>query len=230
MTRRNLLDEILSKRGRHPTDKTRIHLFKERFQHLNDTFTRLLAVSAKTNPESTIFDVEVIRYFPVSLVACIEGYFRIAIADLINEGSPFIERVARLRNMRISVEAVVAIQSHKTSLGEYVSHFLSLSSLEDINRALSVLLDFDFLDRVLSSRFDVFKDNEPLELSEVRGPFVVAIKELFHTRHILCHEFAPNLTIDNSQILRAFTATSFFVALSEVVIWAEESNKRVVNQ
>lgn len=223
MTRRNLLEEILSKRGRHPTDKTRLDLFNQRFNSLHKTFMELLAESVKTNPESTIFDVEIIRYFPISLVACIEGYFRMAIADLIKRGSPFIERVTYLRDVNISVDAAMAMQTRKISLGEYISHFLSLSNFGNINRALSVLLDFDFLDRILSSRFDVFKDYGSVQLDEVRGPFIVTINELFHTRHILCHEFAPDLGIDNSQIMKAFIVTSFFVALSEVIIWAEES-------
>ena len=227
MTRRNLLDEILSKRGRCPSDKIRIDLFNKRYTRLYETSMQLFTESAKTNPEATIVDAEVIRYFPIALVACIEGYFRMAIADLINIGPPFIERVANLRDLNISVDVAIAIQTQKITLGEYISHFLSLNNLEDINKALSVLLNFDFLERLLTGRFDLFgkKEAEPFHLEELRGPFVVSIKELFHTRHILCHEFAPELRIDNSQIMKFFTCADLFVGLSEVIIWAEEFNK-----
>lgn len=152
MARRNLLEEILAKRARSPTGNARFDLFGKRYDRLREAFVQLLDRLSKSGPESTTVDVEVMRHFPVALVACIEGYFRQAITDLIDKGSPFIERVAKLHDINISLDAAAAIQTRKVSLGEYISHFLSLSSLDEINRALSVLLDFDFLDRIVSSR------------------------------------------------------------------------------
>jgi len=51
----------------------------------------------------------------------------------------------------------------------------------------------------------------------------VLIKELFRTRHILCHEFAPDLLIDNEQMTKFNSIASIFVILSDVIIWAEET-------
>lgn len=220
MARRDLLEEILQKRGRHPADATRLDLFNKRSERLRHAIQQLLEQSA---PDATEADTELSRYFPVALVACVEGYFRLAIADLIDKGSPFIERLPKLRDINISIDAAVAMQTKKITLGEYISHFLALSNIEDINRALSALLDLDFLETLLSGRFHLFDEEPPILLEEVRGDFMAAIKDLFHTRHMLCHEFAPDLKIDNAAMLRAFTATDVLVSLSEVIIWAEES-------
>ena len=220
MARRDLLNEIIKKRTRHPADVTRLRLFNTRLDSLKQVIMQLLEQSS---PESTEANVELSRYFPVALVACIEGYFRIAIADLIDKGSPFIERVPKLRDVSISVDAAVAIQVKKASLGEYVSHLLSISSLEDVNRALGTLLELDFLETLLSSQFDLFDGEPPVQLDEVRSDFILAVKELFQIRHMLCHEFAPDLALDNAELLRLFTAAEVLVALAEVIIWAEES-------
>ncbi len=34
--------------------------------------------------------IELARYFPVALVACIEGYFRMVVGDLIDSGEPYL--------------------------------------------------------------------------------------------------------------------------------------------
>ena len=174
-------------------------------------------------PDSIEADVELSRYFPVALVACIEGYFRMAIANLIDKGSPFIDRVSDLRDINISVDVAVAIQTKKVTLGEYISHFLSISNLEDINRAISALLKIDFLETLLSSQFHLFEEDPPIQLDQARGDFILAVQELFQTRHMLCHEFASDMRVDNAGMLRFFTATDVLVSLAEVIIWAEES-------
>ena len=219
MGRRNLQDEILQKRGRRPAGATRIDLYTSRSVKLLEALQHLLR---EGDPEDTTCEAEFTRYFPVALVACVEGYFRMAIADLIDRGPPFIDRVVKLRDINVSTEVAVAIQTRKISLGEYISHFITISSLEDICRALSALLDMDFLDRLLSSRFHLYRDEPPIQLEEARGDFVVAVRDLFHTRHMLCHEFVPDLSVDNGEMMRAFTATDVLISLSEMIIWAEE--------
>jgi hypothetical protein len=219
MGRRNLLDEILQKRRRRPAAATRIDLYRTRSVKLLEAFKQLLK---QGDPKATICEAEFTRYFPVALVACIEGYFRMAIADLINKGSPFIDRVIKLRDVNVSIDVAVAIQTSKISLGEYIAHFLSISSLEDICRALSALLDMDFLERLLSSHFHLFEDEPPFQLEGARGDFVAAVRDLFHTRHMLCHEFVPDLSVDNGEMMRAFAATDVLVSVSEIIIWAEE--------
>lgn len=224
MGRRNLLDEILQKRGRRPAAATRLDLYRTRSVKLSEAFEQLLT---QGDPEATICEAEFTRYFPVALVACIEGYFRMAVADLIDKGSPFIDRVIKLRDVNVSLEVAVAIQTSKISLGEYISHFLSISCLEDICRALSALLDMDFRERLLSSHFHLFEDEPPFQLEEARGDFVGAVRDLFHTRHMLCHEFVPDLSVDNGEMMRAFAASDVLVSLSEIIIWAEESGDAV---
>jgi len=218
MTRKNLLDEIVNKRARTDTSSTRMDEFAKRMSRLDIAKNRLLELS---EPDSVTCDEELTRHFPVALVACIEGFYRKAVADLIDHGSPFIDRVAKLRNVDITLEAAAAIQTKKITLGEYVSHFISFGSLEDINRCLSSMLAFDFLDRLITSEFHLYEDEPPIQIEELRKDFVVAVRDLFRARHMLCHEFASELVIDNAAVIQAFAATDVLVSLSEFVIASE---------
>ena len=38
---------------------------------------------------------ELSRYFPVALIACVEGYFRIAIKELIDAGEPYLSNAEK---------------------------------------------------------------------------------------------------------------------------------------
>jgi len=147
MNRRDIINEILSKRGRIPPNSQGIDLFNDRANRIE----KAAAWFEKNAEKDSICNTELIRYFPIALVSSIEGYFRFSIARLIDKGTPFIERVPELRGVNVNLDAVVAIQSRKISFGEYISHFVSLSNLDEINHAMSTLLNIDFLDRLLSS-------------------------------------------------------------------------------
>jgi hypothetical protein len=65
--------------------------------------------------------------------------------------------LASFEIITVSIEAAAAIQTKKISLGEYVAHFLSLSSLDDINRSRpskSIWLRADSISTMMSRRFN----------------------------------------------------------------------------
>lgn len=221
MKRRNLIEEIIAKRERNAPIETRLNYYKTRLDQIS---AASLEIAAQAEPNSKVFHQELSRYFPVALVSTIEAYFRMVIANLIDMGSPYIERASKLHARNISIEAAAAMHDRKVSLGEYISHAISLSSPEDINAVMSTLLGYDFFERLLTSEFDIFKNEQPFTLKEARGDFMLVLKKLFQTRNILCHEFAPSLIVDNTLILKSFTAIDLLIGLAEVMIWAEEKH------
>lgn len=217
MAQRNILEEIIEKRDR-LISTDRFDNFKKRLDSIDDSYKFLMSTIA---PDAIRCNEELSRYYPVALVAMIEGYFRAVISDLINKGSPFVERATQLSNVKLNVETAAAIQLQKITIGEYVAHFLRISSLDDINRAMSHLLNFDFLDHLITSEFDLFEDG-PLTLREARTDFILAVKDLFTMRHMLCHEFSESLSIDNGGYFRFALASEYLICLSEVVVGFHE--------
>lgn len=213
MAQRNILEEIIEKRER-LISTDRFDNFKKRMDEIDDSYQFLMSITA---PDTTRCNEELSRYYPVAFVAMIEGYFRTVISDLINKGSPFVERATKLSNVKLNVETASAIQLQKITVGEYVAHFLRISSLDDINRAMSHLLNFDFLDHLITSEFDLFED-ESLTLREARADFIQTVKDLFTMRHMLCHEFSENISIDNGRYFKFALASEYLISLSEVVI------------
>lgn len=213
MTKRNTLQEIMEKRDR-STSSDHLGSYNERIDKIDAGYRFLLE---QTAPDATSCNKEFSRYFPVAFVASIEGYVKYTISRLIDAGSPFLNRAASLHNVKLSIATVAAIQKKDFSLGEYIAHFLSISSLDDINRAMSILLDMDFLDHLTSSEFALFADG-PLTLQNHRSDFISAVNDLFSMRHLLCHEFAEDVVLDHADILRFRTCTDILIALSDVVV------------
>src|SRR5947207_2758198 len=53
---------------------------------------------------------EALRYFSVAMVACLQGYYRLAIADLIKAGEPFRSRIRRLEDLRLDTTTILRMQ------------------------------------------------------------------------------------------------------------------------
>lgn len=219
MNKRDHLREITQRKKRN-AQSLRISAFTERHDAIVEAFKRLLT---QADPIGTTFDNELCRYFPIALVAAIEGYFRQAVADLANAGEPYRSRtetaVKRLPKPNISA----AVATGEITLGDWYSHVTSFGSLHDIDQVLSEILSFPFLDRLLTSEFEgVFEtDGEAFHLRDIQEDVVNAAVEIFQMRHMLCHEFAPEIQPDIASVLRMLTVADLLVAVSEVIIFAE---------
>lgn len=218
--KRNIVREIQERKAR-SADSARITMFADRHASIAAAYKRLLRAA---DSSSTTADPELSRYFPVALVAAVEGYFRQCVADLVNSGSPYPERAATVKELRPNAETRAALNSGRITPGDHIAHFISIGSLEDINRVLSALVDFDFLERLLTSDFHLFDDEEPLAFREYRATVIDAARDLFHTRHMLCHEFAPSVQPDTGEVLRMLTIADALVALAEVILIGEEQD------
>ena len=62
-----------------------------------------------------------------------------------NAGGPYAANIVGFKDLKITVEDVLAIHSRRVSIGDYVSHLLPLNGVSDINACLSTLIGEDFL-------------------------------------------------------------------------------------
>jgi hypothetical protein len=87
------------------------------------------------------------------------------------------------------MESVLAIQKQEFSLGDCIAHMTPLSSLEGINRAMSILVGEPFLARVRKTVLIPEHASEGQETFERFADDIYReLDALFRARHILCHE------------------------------------------
>lgn len=147
---------------------------------------------------------ELIRYFPVALVATIEGYFRMVIAELIDHGDPYLKR-AESANTREKFDFTVlrAVHGKKLSVGELYAHGLPFSSLAHIHSHMTALLERPFADAVskIHDRWEVeVLGQPPNPILEDAGAVFKAVTRTFELRHIICHEIASAHEFDAAEI------------------------------
>jgi hypothetical protein len=212
---RDYIQEIIEKKER-LLKRTEIRdQYRRRLYPLIQAF-RTLEKSKISGPIKS----ELLRYIPIGLVACIEGYCRLAIKELIDSGEPYLGRAKEIEELKFKPETIVAIIERKITLGDYIAHFVSLNNLEGINRVFSILTGEDWLARIKTidtltlETSKVYKLERPLVMDTEIDNF----KELFRMRHILSHELAPREKVGVRRIQHCVSAAgAFMLALNEYI-------------
>ena len=207
--KRDYIQEILEKRSRTFRRTTRHEQFHKRYSLVMDSFEFLRSEKQIDRD----IRVELLKYISIGSVACIEGYFRASIRDLIDYGSPFIDNVKELENIKLDIETIIGLNREKISVGEFISHLPSVSNLEDINRTMSKIIGEDFLNLVKKIEYDEF---EPLE--DIAKLLTEDIQSVFRSRHIYCHEIAVKAKPILQQSDDHIGATLTFVETTEAVL------------
>jgi len=210
--RRDFVVEILERKSRHPKRTDRWLQFMKRGESL---LFALHHVGRKA-PKKHSCQPELLRYFPIGIVAASEGYFRLVYRDLINFGDPYVRNAAQFKDLSLGHEAICAIHERQTSVGEIIAHQLSHNSLGDITRNMNALTGTDFKAGVEEelARQAHREGDGTMELSWV-SQFVVRTFEL---RHIFCHELATSYPVSIAEIDSCFRATFAFLFCSEVYV------------
>lgn len=208
--KRDIVSEISETKARHRYGYSVSELF-DRIEKLEQAFHS----APKENNE-------LLKYFPVSLVACMEGYFKLAIKELIDSGEPFLSNAEKeFADTKINLAIFKAIHGKKITFGEFISHTLSFSSLEEINKKLSALTNIDFLEKVktVHNRFDVeVRQLTKVSIIKDSDRTISNTRKLFEIRHIICHELATEFEITNSDIEEQFKDCLTFLKASEELL------------
>ena len=165
---------------------------------------------------------ELTRYFPVALIACVEGYFRMAIKDLIDAGEPYLTNAEKpASSIKLDFSVLRAVHGKAITVGELVAHSVQLSRLDHIETALSNLLDTGFLEalRVTTDRWAHEVRGEPATPILTKPDEVFAdVARTFELRHIICHEIASAYQIESDEVARCFESCVAFLRAADEFI------------
>jgi len=186
-----------------------------------ELFTRLLSLERAFTNRGNL-ETELLKYFPVALVACLEGYFRLAIKELVDAGPPYLNRSRDLvANAKIDFEIFNALHGKRITIGEFIAHSVSLSELSLVNRAMSILLDKSMLTelRTVADRanHEVMGNPKTPILSDPDHVYA-AVSNTFEMRHVICHEMATNFEVVAEDVERGFAATVAFLKAADELV------------
>lgn len=136
-------------------------------------------------------------YIPMRLVALMEGFFQELYSNIIDADIKYRRSFAKLvKDVQFDTSVIDSFEKNTITFGEYASMLLPCNQLEDILSNISTLLDTDKLK-------DEFKDTSIL----------ADVKDVFHYRHIFCHEIAGNIRLEHGKIIKMIDSTSEFMTV-----------------
>ena len=167
-------------------------------------------------------DKELVRYFPVALIACLEGYVRIAIKDLIDSGEPFLTNAEKpASSLKLDFALLRAVHGKAVTVGELVGHGVQVSRLDHIEGVFASLLGRGFLDalRTITDRWAREVKGEPAAPILANPEDVFAdVARTFELRHIICHEMASAYEIESTEVARCFESCVLFLRAADELI------------
>lgn len=155
---------------------------------------------------------EWLKYSAIGYIACVEGYIRLLISDLINHGDPYLTRIRDLKDIKFTADTVVAIQKKKIKLGEFVSHLLPLNGFADINSHLSALIGEDYKTLYLSKPCSEFNTDT---IGDVFPDHIGGLSKLFELRHLYAHELATKEKVPVREIENIVGSAAMFVTFTD---------------
>lgn len=204
---RDLVQEIIETRERNRSGPAK-----------GELYIRLIALEKAFENRPTTNE-ELIKYFPIALVACIESYFRTTIKEIIDSGDPYLNTAGRLaEKLRFDYDIVKAFQGKKISLGEFISHLVSINNLSNIDSTMSTLLGVDYLEKVSTVHdrwaHEIHAEEKKPIISDKDYCFKF-VSRTFELRHIFCHEMANRQKIDLNEIEECFTSALTFIKAAD---------------
>jgi hypothetical protein len=204
--KRDTTSEILAKRDRLYRRRSVEQQITERIKSLQSAFSAI----HKTDKAAR---EELLRYFPIGLVAVIEFFFRNTVRGFLDEGAAGIGLVRKFVE-KVEIETAFDIERGKITTGDYVAHRIPLNNLDDVNVAMSAILEKDFLGEIKKQQhagIQVFGDEH-----------VKAVIALFEVRHIFCHELASKHQIKAGEVTDFMGSVRRFLAATEMYIYGED--------
>lgn len=165
---------------------------------------------------------ELTRYFPVALIACVEGYFRMAIKDLVDAGDPYLSNAERpASSLKLDFSILRAVHGKAITVGELVAHGIPLSRLDHVESAITSLIGTGFLQalRTTTDRWAHEVKGEPA-IPILADPDQVFsdVARIFELRHIICHEIASAYEIEANELARCFQSCVAFLRAADEFI------------
>jgi uncharacterized protein YecT (DUF1311 family) len=181
----------------------------------------------RSNYPATYALRDLTKYVPIGIVACMQTFFRNIVQELTDCEGPYAVRAAKLirdADVKPDYEILLAIQGKRFTFGEFVSHAVSLSSLESINRVLSGLLDRDFLSLLkevdLESKRWEREDLGVRQLGDSAPKIFDAVKHTIELRNAFAHEAPDSLMSPDDDLIddiaHGFESTKVFLIAADI--------------
>ena len=169
-------------------------------------------------------DAELRRYFPLAVIAVIEGSVRSAVQRLIDEKPGCFEKFLTCqwsREQKFDLSVLQAVSGKRISVGELISHLVTVKSVDNVIRVLSDVLGqsvVPLLQRI-HDRWSVEVECAPKEpmISDLDG-VLAALAAAFKHRHILAHEPADGLKISVDEVADELRAAAAFVGAVDQIV------------
>lgn len=211
---RDYVAEIISKRARLIPETNRVKQVTSRTLLLGRAFNYIKQIE-----DNVDYKTELLKYFPIGTVACIEAYFRIVYRDLIDFGPPFSDRLVEFKDIKFNVETVLAIHSKKAiSLGEFISHLIPTNNPDDINKNMSYLIGDDFFRRLAINMKVSYGRMGPVAGEDIEPYVFNGLKRLYELRNIFCHELGTTQPLDLNTAEHCLLAGLFFIMETEELL------------
>ena len=103
--KRDYVKEIMSRKSRFLKGSNRWEEFSKRNIAQIDAFDYLVK---EAKPKSDVRN-ELLRYFPIGMVATLEGYFRLAIRDIIDARQSYRDNIKKIPDIKFDITNILAI-------------------------------------------------------------------------------------------------------------------------
>ena len=149
---------------------------------------------------------KLLEYVPVKIVACFEQFFRDEYKEILYnpKTKKRLKEVETFKNAKFDFDILGAFEDNTISLSDYLSYIVPCSRLEDVNNALSQLLQIKFLEEISKKK----KGKQILQ----------TVNEVFKLRHIYCHEVPFKNTITKEMAARFISDACDFLEYSDDTI------------
>ncbi|EEZ86467.1 hypothetical protein VME_36250 [Vibrio harveyi 1DA3] len=200
---RNYVTEIREKYSNLYEGKDRWEQLSSRVDPLLESIEHIRKI-----PEGEVRD-ELLRGSIIGIVSCIEGYFRLAIRDIIDSGEPFVSNASKVTSNK---KITKYFGDPSVTKGDLVSHTISINNFSSLNGILSELLTIDFGE---SLQINQVLDDEDTILRDFNPSLFEDVETLFSFRHMFAHELASDIYIELDDV-------DYFVSAGFLLIHASE--------
>ncbi|WP_420634325.1 lysozyme inhibitor LprI family protein [Candidatus Palauibacter sp.] len=120
-------------------------------------------------------------------------------------------------------EIVIHLHRKQITIGDVIAHTVRISRVEHIISCMSQLIENDFKDRLAHahSRFAAELDASVSPLLSDVDETLRCTAEVFRLRHIVCHEIATNVKIEEDTFDTCFDHAVLFLRAAEEVVSSE---------
>lgn len=169
------------------------------------------------------FSSTFVEFVPIRLVTTLEVFLRGVISELIDGREEYFERGEKIvRGVRIDLAFAAHVNRRELTIGDFVAHSVTLSSVDTAFSVLDTLLgDFPAKLKVAHPRWSEEVNKWPLPpIIDDYDTMVASLARLYEVRHVLAHELPRTSVLDPVEVPHLVAAAKAFISATDWVVVA----------